>query len=202
MHPAPRTNPAPWWFWGAIGLGAATLVGVGVYAIRQSRRVSPLSDEPAPGGGEELPEGLVWADNPYGFGWESKDAELGIGQQTEDGLPLSDRMLLNADCSGPAAKTVKWRYDIRLTNRFWTEWDEGERDPVLITMRVLAMDNPQCEWPPDVGASEWADIIWSGTLEAVTLYVTLIEEGTLSEFAWDPKDPTAGMHVKPLVAWA
>ena len=195
------TNPAPWWFWGAIGLGAATLVGVGVYAVRQSRRVSPLADDPAPGP-EELPEGLVWADNPYGFGWESKDAEFSLGQETEDGLPLSDRMLLNADCSGPAAKTVKWRYDIRLTNIFWDSWKKGVRDPVLLTMQVLEFDNPQCAWPPDVGASEWADIIWDGTLQAITLYVDLINEGRLSELAWDPNDPHLGMGVKPLVVWA
>jgi hypothetical protein len=73
---------------------------------------------------------------------------------------------------------------------------------VLITMKVLALDNPHCEWPPDVGASEWADIIWNGTLEAVTMYVDLIETGRLAEFSTDLNDPSAGMHVKPLVVWA
>ncbi len=69
-------------------------------------------------------------------------------------------------------------------------------------MQVLEFDNPQCAWPPDVGASEWADIIWDGTLQAITLYVDLINEGRLSELAWDPNDPHLGMGVKPLVVWA
>lgn len=188
-------NPAPWWFWGAIGLGATTLAGVGLYAWRQSRRVPPLADEQ-----EQLPEGLAWADNPYGFGWESKDGELGLGQQTEGGLPLSDQMVLNANCSGPQVKVVKWRYDIRLTNYFWHWWKKGMRDPVLLTMKVLELDSSHCAWPPDVDASEWADIIWDGTLQAVTTYVDLIESGRLAEFSWDPMEIHS--KVKPLVVWA
>lgn len=143
-----------------------------------------------------------WGDNPYGFGWASQDESAGLSQRTEGGLPLSDQMILDADCSGPAVRVVKWRYDIRLTNYFWHLWRQGERDPVLLTMGILELDSPHCSWPPDVDAPRWQDVIWEGTLAAVTNYVNLVESGEIYELAWDPLDPREDLSVKPLVAWA
>jgi hypothetical protein len=111
-------------------------------------------------------------------------------------------MLLTLSCDGPAAKAIKWRYDIRLTNHFWALWQDGMRDAVLITMELLSYDSPHCAWPPDVGAPEWADVIWNGTFAAVENYIARIEDGTLAEYGYDLSDPHEGMGVKPLVVWA
>lgn len=203
---------APWWLWPAVGFAGAILaagVAARLWRWRQARR-APLAEtsaDPAPphgGGGGGASGGTTEApaEPVYNGGWESQDEAAGLSEQREGGLPLSDRMRLNANCNGPAAKTVKWRYDIRLTNYFWHLWDKGERDPVLLTMDLLALDSPQCAWPPDLGAAEWADVIWEGTLAAVSNYVGHIEAGTLSELGYDPHDPHEGMHVKPLVVWA
>jgi len=207
-------NPSdPWWLWPAVGFAGVVLaagIAARLWRWRQARR-APLAEteaDPAPpargggGGGPDTGGAGSTTEAVYSGGWASQDESAGLSDQREGGLPLSDRMRLNANCDGPAAKTVKWRYDIRLTNYFWHLWDKGERDPVLLTMELLTLDAPQCEWPPDVGASEWADIIWDGTFAAVSNYVGHIEAGTLSEYGYDLSDPHEGMGVKPLVVWA
>jgi hypothetical protein len=141
--------------------------------------------------------------SPYKGGWQSRDAADGLTQQTEDGYPLSDSMRLNADCSGPAARTIKWRYDLRITGYYWYMRRElGMDDPVEMTAAILAFDSPHCQWPPAPDASEWAHIIWDGTYAAVKNYFDLEQTGELWDYAMDPWDPEEGMHVKPLVAWA
>lgn len=207
-------NPAyPWWVWPAVAFAGTVLVaGVGARLWRWHKgRASPLATSsqtpPTPnsggGGGGGVPSSEpAKAESVYGGGWASQDEAAGLSSQREDGLPLSDRMLLTPNCDGPAAKAVKWRYDIRLTNHFWALWEDGMRDAVLITMELLSYDSPHCEWPPDVNAPEWADIIWDGTFAAVAHYIARIEDGTLSEMGYDAHDPHEGMHVKPLVVWA
>ena len=135
----------------------------------------------------------------YGGGWSSQDDTI---TGSEDGLRLSDRMLLNEDCSGPAAKTVKWRYDARITSYYWylrreLEWD----NPADIAAEMLQHDNPHCQWPPDENTgSEWAWIIWDGTYRAVQLYFDLEQSGELWDYAVDPMEIHS--RVKPLVVWA
>ena len=137
----------------------------------------------------------------YRGSWGSRDGEADMG--SEEGYPLSDRMLLTDDCSGPAAKAVRWRYDARITNYYWylrreMEWE----DPVQITAELLGYDSPHCQWPPPADAPEWQHIIWDGTYLAVSTYLTLEESGELWEYAEDPRDPDYLMGVKPLVVWA
>ncbi len=101
---------------------------------------------------------------PYGFSWETRDVEDDLDVQEEEGLPLSDRMLLNATCDGPAAKAIKWRYDMRITAYYWyLRSKEGVDDPEVLTAEILALDSPHCQWPPAPDASEWQHIIWDGT---------------------------------------
>jgi hypothetical protein len=135
----------------------------------------------------------------YRGGWGSRDGDVNLG--TEDGFPLSDRMLLTDDCAGPAAKAVKWRYDVRITNYYWylrreMEWD----NPVAIAAEILHYDSPHCEWPPPPEAPEWQHILWDGTYTAVQTYFSLEQTGELWDYAVDPYEVVS--KVKPLVVWA
>jgi len=133
---------------------------------------------------------------PYGFSWESRDAEDLAGQE-EQGLPLSDRMLLNAACDGPAALAIKWRYDMRITAYYWYLRAKLElNDPEVLAAEILYLDSPHCQWPPPPGAPEWQQIIWDGTYSAVMTYYTLDKAGKLPNFFNEPS------RVKPLVVWA
>lgn len=189
----------PRWMWPALALSSALLVGAAAWRFRSWRTRRAIL---ASGGGGSPPKAQAAAESVYAGGWESQDASAGLDKKTEGGFPLSDRMLLNATCDGPAVKVVRWRYDIRLTNYFWKLWSDGERDPVMITMGILALDSPHCDWPPDVGASQWADIVWDGTLTAVSTYVGLIEDGTLVDYSHDAWDLAERGGIVPLVVWA
>lgn len=141
----------------------------------------------------------AWDD--YGIGWDTQDDKI---TGTEGGLPLSDRMLLNADCSGPAAKTIKWRYDLRITNYYWEmrrEWKID--DPLVLAAEILYLDSPECAWPADPEYStEWEQIIWDGTYQAVKTYFELEQSGELWEkYAIDPNEPASYAYVKPVVPW-
>ena len=119
-----------------------------------------------------------------------------------EGLPLSDRMILNEDCSAMAVRVIKWQYDIRITNRYWQLREQGVDDPMVLTVEILRMDSPHCTWPPTAYASEWAHTIWGGTYYAVKNYYDLEQSGELWEYAEDPFLPHTYTYVKPLVPWA
>jgi len=134
---------------------------------------------------------------PYGFSWETRDVEDDLDLQEEAGLPLSDRMLLNEACDGPAAKAIKWRYDMRITNYYWHLRRNLElSSPEVLAAEILYLDSPHCDWPPTADAPEWQQIIWEGTYSAVTTYYNLEKQGKLPDFFKEPS------RVKPLVVWA
>ena len=105
------------------------------------------------------------------------------GPLPPDELPISDRMLFDEDCYELIVRVNSVDYDYRITNRYWQLRQAGVDDPNAITADILAMDAPQCVWPPVQGQSSPTAIeIWNGTLAAVEAYHNAVESGTLGEF--------------------
>lgn len=100
-----------------------------------------------------------------------------------DPRPDSDRMLFSPDCADLTVRVLAPDYDLRITNRYWQLRQEGVNDPQVIAADILAMDAPQCEWPPSQNATLRNKAIWELIGPAVRAYWEAEQAGTLSQYA-------------------
>lgn len=130
--------------------------------------------------------GAVWA-----FGGSGKKTKRKGGGGTggthplppETPRPESDRMIFDDGCNDLMVRVDTAGYDLRITDYYWTLREEGFNDPEEITVEILALDAPQCVWPPTEDSSLRSKAIWDMVYAAVENYWTLEQEGLLDEFA-------------------
>lgn len=108
-----------------------------------------------------------------GSGPHIEPGGTGPGGTGTGDMPVSDQMLFNSNCTALIVRVDMEAYDQRITEMYWNLRRSGYCSPVDIAAEILRADAPQCAWPATDASSEQAKIIWQGTLEAVTTYMTM-----------------------------
>ena len=93
-------------------------------------------------------------------GKKKKKTSRTEGLPPEPPLPDSDRMLFDDGCNDLIVRVRSADYDTRITERYWQLRAEGYEDPVDLAVGILAMDAPQCTWPPVQDSSLRSKRVW------------------------------------------
>ena len=121
----------------------------------------------------------------------------GTGDPTERYLPESHRLILNENCEKMAVRLRVWDYDKWITGRYWELRKAGWTNPVEMSVDILSMDSPHCEWPPRADSSDAAKYIWDWLFPGIEFYYKAEVDGTLKDYKFGPMP-----GVIPLVVWA
>ena len=121
----------------------------------------------------------------------------GTGDPQERFLPESHRLILDSSCAKMAVRIRIWDYDKWITGRYWELRHAGWEDPEAMTVDILEMDSPHCQWPPGPGSSELQQHIWNWLYPGVRFFYEAEISGTLKDYKWEPMP-----SIVPLVVWA
>lgn len=153
---------------------------------RGSSKSDSDSDFHLPGGGD-----LVPGEN------EGTWHVGGTGDPQERFLPESHRLILDNSCGKMAVRIRIWDYDKWITGRYWELRHAGWEDPEAMTVDILEMDSPHCQWPPGPGSSELQRQLWNWLYPGVRFFYEAEISGTLNDYKWEPMP-----SIIPLVVWA